>query len=88
MYMYQHRQLTHGVHPLLFHTYFTPKINLAQTSLFYLRIMYDRLLEYIIFYRMHLHLVNPFLHLRGWSTMYNVILHVVLYHVKNLYFTI
>ena len=30
--------------------------------------MYDRVLEYIIFYRMHLHLVNAFLHLRDWST--------------------
>ena len=30
--------------------------------------MHDRVLEYIIFYRMHLHLVNAFLHLRGWPT--------------------
>ena len=48
--------------------------------------MYDRVLEYIIVYRMHMHLVNVFLHLRGWSTT-NFILHVVLYHVNNLYFT-
>ena len=50
--------------------------------------MYDRVLEYIIFYRMHLHLVNAFLHLRGTLVYYNFILHVVLYHLNNLYFTI
>ena len=44
--------------------------------------MYDRVLEYI-FYRMHMYLVNAFLHLRGCSTT-NFILHVVLYHVKPL----
>ena len=49
--MYYHRQLTHDVHPLLFHTYFTPEINLPQTNLFYYRIMND--LAYIIYYRMH-----------------------------------
>ena len=30
--------------------------------------MYDRVLKYTILYRMHLHLVNAFLYLRGWST--------------------
>ena len=85
--MYQHRQLTHGVDPLLFHTYFTPKINLAQTSLFYKRIMYDRVLVYIIFDHMHLHLVYAFLHHRV-LVHYNFILHVVLYHVNNFYSTI
>ena len=32
IYWYHHWQLTYAVQPLLFHTYFTPEINLAQTD--------------------------------------------------------
>ena len=43
--------------PHIFHT----ENKYSSNQFIYKRIIYDRVLEYIIFYRMHLHFVNAFL---------------------------
>ena len=50
--------------------------------------MYDRVLKYIIFYRMHKFAHSKCIFISSWLVYYNFILHVVLYQVNYLYLTI
>ena len=79
--MYHHRKLTHDVYPLLFHTYFTAEIDLAQNQFILLTNHVNRVeIHNILPYAFAL---SKCILISSWLVYmyYNLTLHVVLYHV-------